>query len=128
MGHPALDLDGTLQALAHPTRRALLQQLSAGEARVTDLAEPFAVSLKSISIHIRALEEAGLVRRRKVGREYLISIDTAPLESAALWLTQTAALWKYRLNRLSSLLSEEDEKPRSPTVAGPRRKPRRIER
>lgn len=114
MRRAAANLDETLLALAHPTRRALLQHLSAGETRVTDLAAPFDVSLKSVSLHIRALEGAGLVRRRKVGREYLISIDTAPIDSAALWLTQTAALWNFRLNRLATILSAESEPPPHP--------------
>jgi DNA-binding transcriptional ArsR family regulator len=102
-------IDQTLLALAHPTRREILQRLSAGETRVTDLAAPFAVSLKSVSLHIRVLEDAGLVARRRVGRQYLISLDTHPLDSVALWLTQTAALWKFRLNRLSTLLNDEQE-------------------
>jgi DNA-binding transcriptional ArsR family regulator len=103
----AEDLDQTLLALAHPTRRELLRCLSQGEMRVTDLAKPFEVSLKSVSLHIRVLEEAGLVARRRVGRQYLISLETVPLESVAFWLTQTAALWKFRLNRLSTLLNDE---------------------
>jgi DNA-binding transcriptional ArsR family regulator len=102
-------IDQTLLALAHPTRREILQRLSGGETRVTDLAAPFAVSLKSVSLHIRVLEDAGLVARRRVGRQYLISLDTGPLDSVALWLTQTAALWKFRLNRLSTLLYDEQE-------------------
>jgi DNA-binding transcriptional ArsR family regulator len=102
-------IDQTLLALAHPTRREILQRLSGGETRVTDLAAPFAVSLKSVSLHIRVLEDAGLVARRRVGRQYLISLDTGPLDSVALWLTQTAALWKFRLNRLSTLLDDEQE-------------------
>lgn len=60
-----------------------------------------------MSLHIRVLEEAGLVVRRRVGRQYLISLQTVPLESVALWLAQTAALWKFRLNRLSTLLNDE---------------------
>ncbi len=114
MTRAAANLDRTLLALAHPTRRALLQRLSVGEMRVTDLAAPFDVSLKSVSLHVRALEGAGLVRRRKVGREYLISIDTAPMDSAALWFPQTAALWKFRLNRLATLLDAQADHPKKP--------------
>ena len=62
------NLDQTLMALADPTRRAILQRLSKGEARVTDLARPFAISLNSVSKHIRMLERADLVRRRRAGR------------------------------------------------------------
>jgi DNA-binding transcriptional ArsR family regulator len=109
MAAAAEKIDQTLLALAHPTRREILQRLSAGETRVTDLAEPFEVSLKSVSLHIRVLEDAGLVARRRVGRQYLISLETAPLDGVALWLTQTAALWKFRLNRLSTLLNDEHD-------------------
>ena len=77
------DLDTTLAALADPTRRAILQRLSLGEARVTELARPFAMSLNSVSKHIRMLERARLVRRRRAGREHLLSFDPGPLDEAA---------------------------------------------
>src|ERR671911_1962612 len=69
------NLDQTLMALADPTRRAILQRLSRGEARVTELARPFAISLNSVSKHIRVLERAKLVRRRRAGREHLMSFN-----------------------------------------------------
>jgi DNA-binding transcriptional ArsR family regulator len=105
---PAFDLDTTLSALADPVRRAILSRLAKGEARVTDVAEPFEISLNSVSKHIRRLEAAGLVRRRKSGREFLLALQAEPLDRVELWLTQTRALWNYRLNRLDSLLSAED--------------------
>jgi len=101
-------LDETLMALADPTRRAILQRLSRGEARVTDLAHPFAISLNSVSKHIRILERAHLVRRRKVGREHLLSFNPEPLDEAAVWIETQRALWTARLNALDALLQAED--------------------
>jgi DNA-binding transcriptional ArsR family regulator len=80
------DLDQALTALADPTRRAILQRLAQGEARVTDVARPFAISLDSVSKHIRILERADLVRRRRAGREHLLSLNPAPLDHAAAWI------------------------------------------
>src|ERR1700719_4764246 len=91
------DLDQTLMALADPTRRAILQRLSAGEARVTELARPFAMSLNAVSKHIRVLEHARLVRRRRAGREHVLSFNARPLEEAAAWIATQRAEWTARL-------------------------------
>jgi DNA-binding transcriptional ArsR family regulator len=101
-------LDDTLLALADPTRRAILERLSRGEARVTDLAQPFEISLNSVSKHIRLLERAGLIRRDVRGREHLLSLDAAPLDHAAAWIERHRALWRGRLRALDALLQEED--------------------
>jgi DNA-binding transcriptional ArsR family regulator len=98
------NLDGTLHALADPTRRAILHRLTEGETRVTDLAEPFAMSLNAVSKHIRLLERARLVRRRKVGREHLLSLNPEPLEAAATWMAEQRASWTARLAALDALL------------------------
>lgn len=82
------DLDDTMLALADPTRRAILNRLAGGEARVTDLAAPFAMSLNAVSKHIRILERATLVRRRRAGREHVLSLNPAPLDQAAAWIEQ----------------------------------------
>ena len=95
-------------ALADPTRRAILHRLASGETRVTDLAEPFAMSLNSVSKHIRVLERARLVRRRRSGREHLLSIDPAPLDDAANWINAQRALWNRMLDNLDALLKTED--------------------
>jgi DNA-binding transcriptional ArsR family regulator len=105
---PQTDLDHTLIALADPTRRAILQRLSRGEARVTELAQPFAMSLNAVSKHIRMLERAHLVRRRRAGREHLLSLDTQPLDAAAEWIETQRALWTARLDALDELLLAED--------------------
>jgi DNA-binding transcriptional ArsR family regulator len=101
-------LDHTLVALADPTRRAILQRLAAGEARVTELARPFPISLNAVSKHIRTLERARLVRRRRVGREHLLSLDPAPLDAAAAWIAAQRADWTARLDALDALLRAED--------------------
>jgi DNA-binding transcriptional ArsR family regulator len=102
-------LDETLLALADPTRRAILQRLSEGEARVTELARPFAMSLNAVSKHIRVLETAQLVRRRRAGREHLLSLNPTPLDAAAAWIKNQSACWADRLDALDALLKSEDE-------------------
>lgn len=100
-------LDLTLSALAHPTRRAILQRLQLGEARVTDLAEPFAMSINAVSKHILVLERAGLVRRRRVWREHLLSFNPAPLDEAAAWIEEQRAFWTTRLDALDAALQAD---------------------
>jgi DNA-binding transcriptional ArsR family regulator len=102
------DLDLTLGALADPTRRAILARLSEGEARVTELAAPFDMSLNAVSKHIRVLERARLVRRRRAGREHFLTFNRAPLDEAAEWIETQRALWTRRLDKLEELLREED--------------------
>jgi len=102
------NLDHTLIALADPTRRAILQRLSGGEARVTELAHPFPISLNSVSKHIRMLERAHLVHRRRAGREHLLSLNPAPLDSAVAWMEAQQLLWNSRLNALETMLKAED--------------------
>jgi DNA-binding transcriptional ArsR family regulator len=105
-------LDRTLMALADPTRRSILQRLSQGPARVTEVAQPFPISLNSVSKHIRILERARLVRRRREGREHILSIDTRPLDHAGDWLQRQRALWTARLDALEALLRAEDDRAR----------------
>ena len=97
-------LDLTLGALADPTRRAILQRLSAGEARVTEIAQPLPMSLNAVSKHIRTLEAARLVRRRRAGRDHWLSLDPEPLDAAARWMAEQSAAWRYRLDLLDALL------------------------
>jgi DNA-binding transcriptional ArsR family regulator len=116
-----MNLDHTLIALADPTRRAILQRLSRGEARVTELAQPFDISLNSVSKHIRILERAELVRRRISGREHFLTFNPGPLESAAEWIERHRTFWTGRLDALEAALRAEDaaaaakEKSKSPT-------------
>jgi len=100
--------DRTLIALADPTRRAILQRLTGGEARVTDLAEPFEISLNSVSKHIKMLERAQLVRRRVRGREHFLSFNPRPVDQALAWMETQRDLWTMRLRALDQILQEED--------------------
>jgi DNA-binding transcriptional ArsR family regulator len=99
-------LDETLSALADPTRRAILARLARGEARVTEVAQPFAISLNSVSKHIRMLERANLVRRRIEGRDHILSFNPAPLDAAQAWIAEQKALWTWRLAELETILKE----------------------
>lgn len=103
-----MDLDDTLVALADETRRSILKRLAAGDARVTEIAAPFAISLNSVSKHIRILERAGLVRRRIAGRDHFLSLDPEPLDAAAAWLQRERAAWSHRLDKLEAALRAED--------------------
>lgn len=104
-----LALDDTMLALSDATRRAILQRLADGEARVTELAQPFAMSLNAVSKHIRVLERADLVRRRKAGREHFLSLNTGPLDEASAWIEQQRNLWNTRLDALERALAEHED-------------------
>ena len=99
-------LDATLAALADPTRRAILARLAEGEARVTELAKPFPISLNSVSKHIRMLERAALVRRRVEGREHILALNPHGLDEAARWIDEQRAMWTWRLAELDNILKE----------------------
>jgi DNA-binding transcriptional ArsR family regulator len=101
-------LDHTLTALADPTRRAILARLAEGEARVTEIADPLPMSLNGVSKHIRMLERADLVRRRRAGREHFLSLNPRPLDEAAAWIETQRVLWSRRLDTLEGLLRAED--------------------
>jgi DNA-binding transcriptional ArsR family regulator len=103
-----VDLDNTLIALADPTRRAILQRLSQGEARVTDLAAPFDISLNSVSKHIRILERAALVSRRISGRDHYLTFNRKPLDEAAAWIERNRQFWNQSLDALEAALRAED--------------------
>lgn len=109
--HPAEPLlDQTLIALADPTRRAILRRLARGEARVTELAAPFDISLNSVSKHIKLLERAELVSRRKAGREHILTFRPEPLGAARQWIERQERFWKAGLEAMDAVLSAEDER------------------
>ena len=110
-------LDDTLIALADPTRRAILQRLSAGEARVTEVAAPFDISLNSVSKHIRILERADLVRRRVEGREHFLTYNAAPMDETSKWIERHRAFWSGRLDALEAALRADA------AIAAARKKP-----
>lgn len=94
------DLDKTLSALADPTRRAIVARLLQGEARVTDVAGMFEMSLNGVSKHLRVLENAGLVIRRIEGREHRLSFSDGPLVEAQQWIERTRQFWDAKLDSL----------------------------
>ena len=98
-------LDTTLLAISDPTRRAILARLSRGPARVTDVAEPFAMSLAAVSKHVRVLERAGLVRRSRQGREHTLELDAAPLREVQAWVSHFESSWTERLDRLEAFFA-----------------------
>ena len=102
-------LDAALAALADPTRRAIMAALHKGECRVTELAAPFEMSLNAVSKHVKTLERASLVRRRRVGREHFLSANPATIEKTAQWFDAQRAFWNARLDRLEALMKREAE-------------------
>ncbi|HJS84491.1 MAG TPA: metalloregulator ArsR/SmtB family transcription factor [Acetobacteraceae bacterium] len=101
-------LDSVFHALGDATRRRMLRDLAGGERTVSQLAEPFAISLAAASKHIKALENAGLIRRQVRGRTHLCRLDPGPLASAHQWLSFYERFWTDRLDALERLLRAED--------------------
>jgi DNA-binding transcriptional ArsR family regulator len=101
-------LNSVFHALGDATRRRMLRDLASGERTVGQLAEPFAISLAAASKHIKALENAGLIRREVRGRTHLCRLDPGPLASAFAWLRFYEGFWTERLDVLERLLREED--------------------
>lgn len=99
---PEQALDSVLSAISDQTRRAILDRLTAGPSRVTDLAAPFAMSLNAVSKHIKVLEQAGLVRRTQHGREHTLELDPTPLREVVRWASRYEEFWNERLDRLES--------------------------
>lgn len=108
-------LDKTFAALAHPTRRAILTQLAQnGSASVTDLAEPFDVTLMAVSKHLKVMDEAGLIRREKDGRVHRCSFDPASLQIVSNWIEDHRKYWTQQLDSLAAYL----EGPRNVATQG----------
>ena len=100
-------LSDVLGAVSDPTRRAILDRLARGSARVTDVAKPFDMSLAAVSKHVQVLERAGLVRRARRGREHTLTLDARPLRMVARWTLRYEGLWRERLDRLEALFATE---------------------
>lgn len=103
-------LNRTFAALADPTRRRILRHLATGNRCVTDLARPHSMSLPAISKHLRVLEKAGLLRRRRYGRVHEIKLEAKPLQQAAQWVEEYRKFWEGSLDRLAEYL-EKTNKP-----------------
>jgi DNA-binding transcriptional ArsR family regulator len=99
-------LDAVFAALADPTRRAIIERLSGGEARVTEVAKPFHMSLNAVSKHIRVLEASGVVERQRKGRDHILSINTSSLDEVDGWIERTRRYWEKRLDAMERLLGE----------------------
>jgi DNA-binding transcriptional ArsR family regulator len=99
-------LDFTFAALADPTRRRILANLASGEQCVTDLAKPHQMSLPAVSKHLRVLEKAGLIRRRRDGRVHRLKLNAAPLQGAQQWIEEYRRFWEESLDRLEEYLKE----------------------
>jgi DNA-binding transcriptional ArsR family regulator len=102
-------LDGAFQALADPTRRAVVARLGRGPATVTELARPFEMALPSFLKHVRVLEKTGLIRTRKVGRVRTCSIRTDRLAQLQSWLADQRTVWEARTDRLERFVIAEGE-------------------
>ena len=106
MNEPAYLLDATFLALADPTRRAILARLARGEASVTELAQPFAISQPAVSKHLKILERAGLITVGHDAQRRPRRLEGKPLAEASAWLEQYRAIWEASYERLDDLLEE----------------------
>ncbi len=104
--YPSGHLDRTFAALADPTRRRMLEQLSRGELRVTDLAKPHEMSLPAVSKHLGVLEKAGLIERRRSGRVHSLSLRAAPMKEAQAWIESYRRFWEESFDRLDDYLNQ----------------------
>lgn len=97
-------LDRTFAALSDPTRRRILEHLAEGDRCVTDLARPYRMSLPAVSKHLRVLEQAGLVRRRRDGRVHRLALQAAPMQQAQQWIEEYRRFWEQSFDRLDAYL------------------------
>jgi DNA-binding transcriptional ArsR family regulator len=102
-------LNRTFAALADPTRRRILAHLARGDERVTQLARPHQMSLPAVSKHLRVLEKAGLLRRRRYGRVHEMQLEAKPLKEAAQWVEEYRKFWEGSLDRLADYLEKTSQ-------------------
>lgn len=112
---PDPKLDAVFAALADPTRRAILARLAGGDANVSELAEPFAMSQPAVSKHLKVLEGAGLVSREKRGQARLAHLEAEPLAEAAKWIGRYAEFWAASFDRLDLVLAEMQQTGEEPS-------------
>lgn len=115
-------VDRVFHALGEPVRRALVERLSAGPTSVSDLAQPFDMTLAAIVQHLQVLEESGIVRSEKVGRVRTCRLAPDGLKVAERWISDRRALWERRFDRLGELLDEEDRAKETRTQKANKRK------
>lgn len=111
MPKQSVQLDHVFQALADPTRRAVLERLSGGPATTSELAQPFKMALPSFSQHLAVLENCGLVHSRKQGRTRTYRLVPRRLQAAEHWMSRQRALWERRLDQLDAYLTDLKEQP-----------------
>ena len=102
-------LDATFQALSDPTRRGMLASLALGERSIGELGEPFAMSFAGAAKHVKVLEGAGLIERRKAGRKQICTLRAGPLAEAERWLKQWEGFWTVRLDRLQAIIEWDNK-------------------
>ena len=102
-------LNRTFAALADPTRRRILAHLARGDRCVTDLARPHAMSLPAVSKHLRVLEKAGLLRRRRYGRVHQLKLEAKPMQQAIRWIEEYRKFWEGSLDRLADYLERTNK-------------------
>jgi DNA-binding transcriptional ArsR family regulator len=107
-------VDRVFHALAEPTRRAIVERLSAGPSSVSDLAKPFDMTLAAIVQHLQVLEQSGVIRTEKVGRVRTCRIEPRGLRLAEKWIAERRTLWERRLDRLADVLAEQDTEQQPP--------------
>jgi DNA-binding transcriptional ArsR family regulator len=100
-------LDTTFHALSDPTRRGMLASLALGERSIGELGEPFAMSFAGAAKHVKVLESAGLIERRKAGRKQICTLRAEPLAEAERWLKQWEEFWTVRLDRLQAIIERD---------------------
>jgi DNA-binding transcriptional ArsR family regulator len=103
-------LTDVLAAISHPTRRAIIGQLANGPARFLDVAKPFDTALNAVTKHLQLLERAGLIKRRKQGREVFISLQAEPLREVVGWVNQYERFWYKRLDQFERYFEDKKEK------------------
>ena len=103
-------LDTIFHALADPTRRGMLASLALGDKSIGELGEPFAMSFAGAAKHVKVLEAAGLIARRRAGRRQMCALEAEPLAEAQRWLRQWEKFWNVRLDRLEAMIERDKEK------------------
>jgi len=107
----AAGVDRVAAAISDPTRRAILERLARGPARISDVAAPFSMSLTGFCKHVRVLERAKLVRRTRRGRENTLALSPQPLREVARWVLRYEPFWSERVDRLQQFCARQEEKP-----------------
>ena len=105
-------IDRVAAAISDPTRRAIIERLARGPARISEVAEPFPMSLTGVCKHVRVLEGAGLVRRTRRGRDNTLELSPDPMRAVTRWILKYEEFWKSRLDRLENFFAANEEKSR----------------